>query len=56
MEYVIIGFFLIVMVGVLGLMIVSQWILFQKAGQPGWAALIPVYNTLVFLEVAKKPS
>jgi|AntAceMinimDraft_17_1070374.scaffolds.fasta_scaffold02082_8 hypothetical protein len=37
------------------LMIVSVWIIFNKAKQPGWAAIIPVYNILVMLKVAKKP-
>jgi Family of unknown function (DUF5684) len=37
------------------LMIVSMWMLFAKANQPGWAILIPIYNVLVLLQVAKKP-
>lgn len=37
------------------LMIVSLWKLFTKAGKPGWAAIIPIYNTIVFLEIAGKP-
>jgi len=28
-----------------------SWKLFSKAGKPGWAALIPIYNTLVLLEI-----
>ncbi|MCK4956663.1 MAG: hypothetical protein KAS49_03440 [Candidatus Cloacimonetes bacterium] len=35
--------------------IIASWKLFVKAGQPGWAALIPIYNMLVTLRVAKKP-
>jgi hypothetical protein len=27
------------------------WKIFTKAGKPGWAALIPIYNTLVQLEI-----
>ncbi len=37
------------------LMIVSVWIIFNKAKQPGWAAIIPIYNIIVFLRVAGKP-
>lgn len=41
---------------VLGLlMLVSAWKVFSKAGQPGWAVLIPFYNIYVFLKVAGKP-
>lgn len=37
------------------LLLVSMWVIFQKAGKPGWAAIIPIYNTLVALEVVGKP-
>lgn len=28
---------------------------FAKAGKPGWAAFVPVYNTIVLLEVVGRP-
>lgn len=28
---------------------------FEKAGKPGWAAIVPIYNVIVFLEVIGKP-
>jgi hypothetical protein len=31
------------------------WKVFEKAGKPGWAALIPIYNLFVYAEVAGKP-
>src|SRR5262245_37900984 len=31
------------------------WKLFDKAGKPGWAALVPIYNMVVFLEIVGKP-
>lgn len=37
------------------LMIVGIWKTFDKAGKPGWAAIIPIYNYIVMLEIAKKP-
>ncbi len=37
------------------LMIISQWKIFTKAGKPGWAAIIPIYNIIVLLEVVGKP-
>jgi len=36
-------------------MLVASWKIFVKAGQPGWAVLIPLYNTYVFLKIAGKP-
>jgi magnesium-transporting ATPase (P-type) len=41
--------------GVMILMIVAMWKLFTKAGQPGWASIIPIYNLYVLLQVAGKP-
>ena len=35
--------------------IAGVWKMFEKAGQPGWAAIIPIYNIIVMLQVAKKP-
>jgi hypothetical protein len=49
------GGIMFVYFAVLILCIVSMWKLFSKAGQPGWAAIIPIYNVLVLLKVAGKP-
>lgn len=35
--------------------IISLWKLFTKAGQPGWAAIIPIYNMIVILKIAGRP-
>ncbi len=32
--------------------IIGMWKTFSKAGQPGWAAIIPVYNLVVLFRVA----
>ncbi len=37
------------------LVIASLWVIFTKAGKPGWACLIPIYNILVLLEIVGKP-
>jgi ABC-type sulfate transport system permease subunit len=37
------------------LMIISLWKVFSKAGQPGWASIVPFYSIYVFLKVAGKP-
>ena len=31
------------------------WRIFEKAGRPGWAAIIPIYNTIVLLDIVGKP-
>ncbi len=35
--------------------IVSMWKIFTKAGQPGWACIIPIYNIIVMIQIAGKP-
>lgn len=40
---------------ILILMIIAMWKVFSKAGQPGWAAIIPIYNAYILLKVAGKP-
>ncbi len=37
------------------LYIASVWVIFTKAKKPGWAALIPIYDLIVFFEVIRKP-
>ena len=32
-----------------------MWTVFVKAGQPGWAAIVPLYNVIVLLKIAGKP-
>ena len=36
--------------------IVVFWKVFAKAGQPGWACIIPIYNAIVLLKIAGKPA
>jgi len=35
--------------------IIGLWKIFTKAGKPGWAALIPIYNAFVLLDIVGKP-
>ena len=37
------------------IMIIAMWKIFTKAGKPGWAILIPIYNIIVLLEIVGKP-
>jgi hypothetical protein len=37
------------------LVVAMFWKLFEKAGQPGWAILVPFYNLIVLAQVAGKP-
>ena len=37
------------------LIIAGFWKTFEKAGQPGWAAIIPIYNIYILLKIAGRP-
>jgi hypothetical protein len=45
----------IVYVVVVLFMLASMWKVFVKAGQPGWACIIPIYNVYIMLKIAGKP-
>jgi hypothetical protein len=47
-------FFLVVM-ALAVVFIIGMWKVFTKAGQPGWAILIPFYNTYILLKIAGRP-
>ena len=48
--------FLIVSLAVMLLMIASAWKVYEKAAKPGWAAIVPIYNVIVLLDIVNKPT
>ena len=49
------AFLFLIYLAVIVLMIVSGWKVYVKAGQPGWAAIVPIYNVYIMLKIAGKP-
>lgn len=49
------GFIMLINLAVALVVIIGMWKVFTKAGKPGWAAIIPIYNVIVLLEVVGKP-
>jgi hypothetical protein len=47
-------FFWLLMLAVVIVGLVGLWKIFEKAGQPGWAAIIPYYNLFVLNQIAGK--
>ena len=37
------------------LIIVAMWKVFTKAGQPGWASIIPIYNLYIWCKIVGRP-
>jgi hypothetical protein len=46
---------IVVWVAVAIFLFASLWKVFTKAGQPGWASLIPIYNFIVLLKIIGRP-
>ena len=43
--------YLAVLLVVYILVVIAMWKVFTKAGKPGWASLIPVYNMVVMYQI-----
>ena len=41
----------ILMLAIIVFMVIINWKLFVKAGKPGWASIIPVYNMIILFEI-----
>lgn len=46
---------IIVYLAILALVIAGMWKIFTKAKQPGWASIVPIYNTYVLLKIVGRP-
>src|SRR5690349_6942885 len=44
----------LIYLAILILFVVSGWKIFTKAGKPGWASIVPIYNTFVLTEISGK--
>lgn len=42
-------------IGIALIFISAGWRLFSKAGQPGWAILIPFYNLYLYTQIIRRP-
>ncbi|MEY3238169.1 MAG: hypothetical protein RI883_2270 [Bacteroidota bacterium] len=51
----ILGAYFIFVLALVIFMIISMWKIYSKAGKPGWASIVPIYNYVVLLEIIKKP-
>jgi uncharacterized protein DUF5684 len=49
------GMVLIIYLIVIAAYVVGMWKVFTKAGQPGWASIIPIYNAYVMLKIVGRP-
>jgi len=48
------GFWIFIAIVVI-ISVIGLWKVFTKAGHPGWAALIPFYNSYIMVQIAQRP-
>ena len=48
------GMFCLIELALFALWFAGGWKTFQKAGEPGWAAIVPIYNWMVAAKIAGK--
>ena len=53
--FILVGLFMVIFLLLIILMIASTWRIYDKAGKPGWASIIPIYNLIILLEIVDKP-
>lgn len=46
---------MVIQLGILAVVVAGAWKVFVKAGQPGWAALVPIYNTYILTQITGRP-
>jgi Family of unknown function (DUF5684) len=49
------SFVTLIYLAVIAVDIIGMWMVFTKAGKPGWASIIPFYNIYVLLKVVGRP-
>lgn len=49
------GTILIIYLAIIVIVIAGMWKAFEKAGQPGWACIIPFYNLYIMTKIGGKP-
>ena len=50
------GVFTLIQLAIGLAVVAANWKIFSKAGKPGWAAIIPIYNLVVWLEIVGRPT
>ena len=43
--------YMVVGIAIAVLMVVAMWKMFTKAGKPGWASIVPIYNLVVLFQI-----
>ena len=46
---------IIIVLAIIVFYIAAYWRIFTKAGEPGWGAIVPIYNLYLYCKIAGRP-
>ena len=46
---------MVIYIAIIVFFLMVGWKIYAKAGQPGWAVLVPIYNVVALMQIAGKP-
>jgi len=49
------GVMMLIVLAFLVVFVIAGWKVFTKAGKPGWAVIVPIYNVYVMLTIVGRP-
>ena len=49
------AFIIIIYIAIIVFFAASMWKIYEKAGRPGWEAIVPIYNIYILLKIVGKP-
>ena len=49
------GVLIVIYLAIVILYVAAYWRLFAKAGEPGWGAIVPIYNLYLYCKIAGRP-
>ena len=50
------GVMMLIWLAIFLVVVVAGWKVFEKAGQPGWAIIIPIYNVYIIIKIVGRPA
>lgn len=50
------GAIIVLLLVIVVIVTVSQWFIFKKANKPGWAAVVPYYDYIIWFEIIGRPT
>jgi hypothetical protein len=54
--FAVLGSMMLVFLAIFVVFVIGGWKVFTKAGQPGWAIIIPIYNIYILLTIVGRPA